>query len=120
MNKRQDVYAPEHPHDQDKGDSLADHYPPGPADDPEDYESLLLAVEVGLVELTNEVRDGHRVWREAPHRYSLSEYPPGLNDDVLLYGVMFQLVDEGRARPTHEMRNGSRVFERVGPSAKPN
>jgi hypothetical protein len=58
-----------------------------------------------------EIRDGHRVWKEAPHRHPLADYPGGPKDDVLAYGVLFRLADDGIVRPTNKVRNGQRVFE---------
>ena len=96
---------------------LRQRFPPGPKDSLDDdyYDTLLLAVEVGLLTPTGEFRDGHRVWEEAPHRYSLTEFPPGPRDDVLLYGMLFKLADDGVVRPTRRLRNGQRIFKSLSP-----
>jgi len=110
MKRPKDSYGDTAQHDQDLGESLADHYPPGPADDPEVYKARLLLAEAGLLVPTDEIRDGNRIWRQAPHRYSWLDFPPGPRDEIHAYGLMFEAADDGWLRPTNQIRDGGRLW----------
>lgn len=99
--------------DQDFGKSFLDRYPPGPADDAQDYAYLMVAAKLNLLLPTEEIREGRRVWREASHRYSLSEYPPGPREHIGAYGLLFKFADQGLVRPTNQIRDGRRLWVRV-------
>lgn len=107
---------------QDEEKELWAKYPPGPSDKPDDYAVLVQAAISRLLLPTLRFRDGHRIWQEVRHKYSLFDYPPGPLDDALSYGVLMEVADRGRIRPKQSVENGRRMWVVLGEDSgeKPN